>query len=192
MDGRTFLSIFLLYMFWICFENKCIIYEFVFHKPPNQPHSLCLMSLSNLHTNTHAHYPLRACGEERKDKLHPNICFAYLPWPVCMCIFEEVWARGIHQYVSTVVALSVSVETLPDVIQISTFLRLEVSLTSCPELCLSKWFKSRGICLIQIFTSIVYFLFNGTHIIRDREISCSTYRKAILLYAIACCFEMCL
>lgn len=135
------------------------------------------------YTHTHTHYPLRACGEERKDKLHPNICFAYLPWPVCMCIFEEVWARGIHQYITTVVALSVSGETLPDVIQISTFLRLEESLTIHPELCLSKWFKSQGICLIQISSSIVCSLLNGPHIIRDREISCSRYRKDILLYA---------
>lgn len=103
-----------------CFENMCIIYEFVFHKLPNKPHDPWLMSSSNSHTNSHMHYPLRACGEERKDKLPPNICFAYLPWPVCVYIFEEVWARGIHQYISTVMALSVSVETLPDVIQIST------------------------------------------------------------------------
>lgn len=101
-----------------CFENMCIIYEFVFHKLPNKPHDPWLMSSSNLHTNSHMHHPL--CGEERKDELPPNICFAYLPWPVCVYIFEEVWARGIHQYISTVMALSVSVETLPDVIQIST------------------------------------------------------------------------
>lgn len=138
-------------------------------------------------THTRTHYP--ACGEERKDKLHPNICFAYLPWPAWMCIFEELWARGIHQCISTVVTLSV--ETLPDVIQISTFLRLEGSLTIRPELCLSKWFKSQEICFIQISSSIVCSILNGPHIIRDREISCSRYRKAILLYVNATVVSKC-
>jgi len=63
------------------------------------------------------------------------------------------------------------------------FLRLGESLAIHPELCLSKWFKSQAICLIRISSSIVCSLLSGTHIIRDRKISCSRYRKATLLYA---------
>jgi len=72
----------------VFFENMCIIYEFVFHKVPKQCPDAWLMSSCN---STHTHYPLRACGEQRKETSPPNICFAYLPWPVYVCVCVCIW-----------------------------------------------------------------------------------------------------
>lgn len=164
MDGRTFLSVLSLSLavLRICalfMSLSSINFQNSLPTPGSCPRVT--------RTQTHTYYPLGACGEERKDKSPPNICFAYLPWPVCVYIFEEVWARGIHQYISTVVSRSVSVETLPDVIQISTGF-----FSSWPEESYQSDLKSRTLLNADL---ILYCL------LRHTGISWGSWGKAMLL-----------
>lgn len=82
--------------------------------------SLTTLGLCPRLTCTQTHTCIIHSAEKRGRMSYLQIYALHISHDQCVYIFEEVWARGIHQYISTVMALSVSVETLPDVIQIST------------------------------------------------------------------------